>query len=179
MNTNHKIHRFVVAATLILILLGACAPQNQIDPQAHEAALAEITHLKSLIAQAEARAVDAIAACERAAEGDGVILVINRVKADRWAQHQEIVLDRFYPAVREVRSIPDGSTRALFADEKNDDGTYTSIFIIDPVLSDTNYLMSDIVAEYFGQAQGEVYIDSFLETLARDQEVTYVIQSPW
>jgi hypothetical protein len=116
---------------------------------------------------------------KRASEGDEVWVVLNHVNADQWEKHKEFVMNTLIPAAQKI--VPDemGQTRFLYESEPNEDGTYTSVFLMDPVIGNGNYNIEDILKKAHGDEQGQVYTQKWLETLAVDQVDFPVKQSPW
>ena len=115
----------------------------------------------------------------RAMEGEEVLVLINRVKADHWKQHQDFVLTVLVPAAEEFASVEMAHTRMLFGTERNPDDTYTSVFLMDPFVPDGNYSILDILIQAHGEAQGKEYFQVWEDSLAEDQEGYTVRQSPW
>ena len=112
---------------------------------------------------------------KRAVEGDEVWVLLNHVKADKWEEHKDFVLNILIPAAEKIVPKEMGHTRFLYPTEPNEDGTYTSVFLMDPVVQDGNYDILDILKKEYGEEQAEQYYERW----ATDQVGFSVIQSPW
>jgi hypothetical protein len=66
-------------------------------------------------------------------------------------------------------------TRFLYSDEPNENGNYTSVFLMDPVVQDGNYSILDILKQEYGEEQGEEYFKGW----AAEQVGFSVKQSTW
>jgi len=84
-------------------------------------------------------------------------------------------LNILIPAAEKVVPTEMGHTRFLYQTEPNEDGSYTSVFLMDPVIKDGNYDISDILKKVYGDEQGEEY----RKLWAADQVGYSVQQSPW
>jgi hypothetical protein len=115
----------------------------------------------------------------RAVEGDVVGVFFNHVKADQWEKHKELVMNILIPAAEKIVPAEMGQTRFLYATEPNEDGTFTSVFLMDPVIENGNYRIEDILKKAHGDQQGQSYTEQWMETLAADQSGFTVKQSPW
>ena len=111
----------------------------------------------------------------RAAEGDEVWVALNHVKAEHWEKHKEFVLKILIPAAEQVVPAEMGHTRFLYSDEPNEDGSFTSVFLMDPVIQDGNYEILDILKQVHGEQQAEQYYKLW----AADQVGYSLKQSPW
>jgi hypothetical protein len=72
----------------------------------------------------------------RAVEDERIWVLLNHVKADKWEQHEHFVHDVLVPAMEEVEPCARRHTRFLHPAEQNEDGTYTSVFLMDPLVED-------------------------------------------
>ena len=111
----------------------------------------------------------------RAAEGDEVWVILKHVEADKWEDHKDFVINIFIPAAEKVAPTEMANTRFLVPTEPNENGTYTSIFLMDPVIKDGNYTILDILTKEYGEKQAEHYYTRW----ATDQVGFSVKQSPW
>ena len=116
---------------------------------------------------------------KRAVGGDEVRVVLNHVKTDQWEKHKDIVMNILFPAAQKIVPAEMGQTRFLYATEANEDGTYTSVFLMDPVVENGNYTIEDILKKAHGDEQGQAYTEQWQESLATDQLGYGVKQSPW
>lgn len=118
-------------------------------------------------------------ALNRAAVGDEVWVVLNHVNPDQWEVHKEFVINILIPAARKVVPSEMGHTRYLHSAEPNEDGTYTSVFLMDPVIQGGNYDIPEILKKAHGDEQGEAYLKQWTESLASPQVGFGLKQSPW
>jgi hypothetical protein len=116
---------------------------------------------------------------KRAVEGDEVWVFFNHVKADQWEKHKNFVMNTLIPAAQKIIPVELSQSRFLYANEPNEDGTYTSVFLMDPVVENGNYDIADILKKAHGDEQGQAYTQNWAETLAADQVGFTVKQSPW
>jgi hypothetical protein len=115
----------------------------------------------------------------RAVEGERMWVLLNHVKADKWEQHERFVHDILMPAVEEVEPSALRHTRFLRPAEQNEDGTYTSVFLMDPLVEDADYDIVSLLTKAYGQEKAEEYVQLWGETLAGPQVGYDLIQSPW
>jgi hypothetical protein len=116
---------------------------------------------------------------KRAVEGNEVWVVLNHVKADQWEVHKNLVTKIIMPAAEKIVPAEVGQTRFLYAIEPNEDGTYTSVFLMDPAIENGNYNIEDILKKAHGDEQGQAYREQWVETLVADQLGYTLKQSPW
>ncbi|MFN2302514.1 MAG: hypothetical protein ACK2TV_02160, partial [Anaerolineales bacterium] len=108
-----------------------------------------------------------------------VWVVLNHVNADQWEKHKEFVMNTLIPAAQKIVPAEMGQTRFLYANEPNEDGTYTSVFLMDPVVENGNYDIEDILKKAHGDEQGQAFEEIWEQTLAVDQVGFSVKQSAW
>ena len=115
----------------------------------------------------------------RAHQGETTWVILNHVKADHWDKHKDFVFNILIPAAEKVVPTEMKQSRFLYASEPEEDGTYTSVWLMDPVVKDGNYDIQDIVQQVHGQEQGAAYFKIWTDSLDRDQVGYEVIQSKW
>ena len=115
----------------------------------------------------------------RAVEGEVVWVLLNHVKADQWEKHKDLVTKILMPAAEKIVPTEMSQTRILFATEPNEDGSYTSVFLMDPVIENGNYSIEEILKKAHGDEQGQAYGEQWVETLIAGQLKYTVKQSPW
>jgi hypothetical protein len=114
----------------------------------------------------------------RAIEGEVMRVLVNHVKADKWEQHERFVHDILKPATKQVDEPVFRHTRFLHPAEPNEDGTYSSAWVMDPVLEDGNYDILNLLQKAYGEEQGRQYYQLWRDSLV--SRVFYrFIQSPW
>ena len=115
----------------------------------------------------------------RAVEGERMWVLLNHVKADKWEQHRHFVHDILVPAIEKAEPSVLRHTRVLYPAERNEDGTYTSVFLMDPVIEDADYDILSLLKKAYGEEQAEEYILLWSESLAGPQVGYDLFQSPW
>jgi hypothetical protein len=115
----------------------------------------------------------------RAAEGERMWVLLNHVKADKWEQHEHFVHDILVPAIEKVEPSALRHTRFLRPAEQNEDGTYTSVFLMDPLVGGAGYDIPSLLEKAYGEDKAEEYIQLWGESLVSPQVGYDLIQSPW
>jgi hypothetical protein len=116
---------------------------------------------------------------QRAAEGERVWVVINSVRSDHWEQHQRFVHEILAPAVRQVAPEAFQRVRFLHPTTPESDGTLTSIWLMDPVVSEANYDIPSLLRRAYGEEQARVHLELWDTALARPQVMYVLTQSAW
>jgi len=68
-------------------------------------------------------------------------------------------------------------TRVLHPVKPNEDGTYTYVFLMDPLIPDADYSILNYLKKMYGEEKANEYYKMFTESLNRPQEGYKVIQS--
>ena len=114
----------------------------------------------------------------RATEGEGMMVWVNHVKADKWEQHERFVHDILKPATEQVDAPVFRHTRFLHPSRPNEDGTYTSAWLMDPALEGGNYEILDLLQKAYGEEQGQEHFQLWRDSLV--SRVSYgFVQSAW
>ncbi len=113
----------------------------------------------------------------RAAEGERVWVLLNHVKADKWEQHERFILEILWPAAHEADPAAARHSRFLQPAAQNEDGTYTSVFLMDPVIEGSDYEILSLLKKTYGEDKAEEYLKLWSESLASPQVGYEVIQS--
>jgi hypothetical protein len=117
----------------------------------------------------------------RAAEGDTLFLAFHDVKADSKEEYErlshEMLLDRISEADQQAEYIST-LVRMLHPTEANEDGTFTYLYIFDPIYSG-NYGFNtlNLYTKIYGEEKGKELDEQFAATLAGDQRSYTMIQS--
>jgi hypothetical protein len=114
-----------------------------------------------------------------AKEGEKVWGVLNRVKADKLDVHRNFVYDLLMPAVQKVAPEGLASVRFLEAANPNEDGTYTTVWIMDPVIESVDYSYDSLLIAAYGAEQGAEYLKLVDEYSLSEQEGYDFRQSKW
>jgi hypothetical protein len=115
----------------------------------------------------------------RALEGERVWVLLNYVKADKWEQHEHFVHHILMPAAKKVDPSAFRHTWFLHPAEQNEDGTYTSAFLMDPLVEGADYDILSLLEKAYGKDKAEEYIQLWNESLAGPQVGYDLTQSSW
>ncbi len=113
----------------------------------------------------------------RAAKGEQMWVLLNHVKADKWEQHEHFVHHILMPAAEKVDPAAFRHTRFLHPAEQNEDGTYTSVWLMDPVIEGADYDILGLLTKAYGEEQAKQYVQLWEESLASPQVGYSLIQS--
>lgn len=122
-------------------------------------------------------------AAASAKRGDAVVIMVNKVKADKKQQFEDYMatfmaaLDKVAqtdPLYRSVRA----QTRNLYPAKPNEDGTWTYVFLADPVVTAPKaYDMRAVLTKAYSEAEADrlmkLFTDSYAET---GQQVLELVQ---
>ena len=115
----------------------------------------------------------------RTVEGERMWVLLNHIKADKWEQHEHFVHDILVPAIQKVEPSVLRHIRVLRPTEQNEDGTYTSVFLMDPLVEGVDYDIQSLLNKAYGEDKAEEYIQLWGESLASPQVGYDLFQSPW
>jgi len=115
----------------------------------------------------------------RAVEGEQMWVLLNHVKADKWEQHKHFVHDILVPAAEKVEPATVRHTRVLYPAEPNEDGTYTSVFLMDPLIEGADYTFMGLFTKAYGEEKAKEYVQLWDDALASPQVGYSVVQSAW
>ena len=114
----------------------------------------------------------------RATKGERVAIWVYHVKADKWEQHEHFVHDLLMPATEQADPDVLRHTRFLHPREQNEDGTWTSVWLMDPSLEDGDYEMGSLLRKAYGEEKAKEYIQLWKDSLVGRSGFN-LIQSPW
>lgn len=120
-------------------------------------------------------------AYQAARPGDSVWIFINHVKPDKRAQFEKFVHEVFWPMAQKLNKSEHRyfeKTRVLSPVAPEADGTYSYLFIMDPVLPGSSYELEPYLKKMFGDKWQE-YGTMFGETQAREQTAYRVVQDKY
>ena len=115
----------------------------------------------------------------RAVEGEQMWVLLNHVKADKWEQHKHFVHDILVPAAEKVEPATVRHTRVLLPAEPNEDGSYTSVFLMDPLIEGADYTFMGLFTKAYGEEKAKEYVQLWDDALASPQVGYSVVQSAW
>jgi hypothetical protein len=108
----------------------------------------------------------------QAAEGAEVWVVVNTIKADKREQFEKFVFEIFWPAGRKLTGLGQKAflhTRVLLPTKANEDGTYTYLYLMDPVIKGANYDIETFLRQMFSAEKAREYGQMLEDTYARPQ----------
>ncbi|PRY08844.1 hypothetical protein CLV24_1208 [Pontibacter ummariensis] len=115
-----------------------------------------------------------------AVEGDTVWVVVNHVKPEKREQFERFVYDIFWPAAKKLDPKAQrafDNTRILNPAVAEADGTFTYVFLMDPLISGEDYWIDSLLGKMFPEKEAEEYYRLFRDALARDGEHYAFVQS--
>ena len=123
--------------------------------------------------------VDIDRECNRAVEGERVWVLLTHIKPDRRQEFEHFIHDFIAPI--SARSEPNvlNRTRFLLPAEPNEDGTYTYVFLMDPVVKDGIYSFEKILSLDYSPEETAVHLKLWNDSLASPQVGYEVIQANW
>jgi hypothetical protein len=113
----------------------------------------------------------------RAAEGEKMAVLLNHIKADKFEQHKCFVHDILMPAVEKFDPAAFRHTRFLHPAKPNDDGTFTSVWLIDPLLESSDYSILNVLTKAYGEEQAKEYMKLWDEAEASPQVQYLLVQA--
>lgn len=119
-------------------------------------------------------------ALTRAKENETVWVLLNHIKPEKRQQFEKFIHEIFWPASRRLRKSDRqlfDQTRVLHPTEKEGDGTYTYVFIMDPVVKGGDYSIEKLLIKEYGKGKGNEYIKMFNDCLAAEQTGWVLMQS--
>jgi hypothetical protein len=118
----------------------------------------------------------------RAAAGDTVSLVQYHVRPDGRARFEQFVQESYWPAVRQVARTNPGQvrgflqTRIIYPVRADQDGTWTYVFLLDPVVSGDSYSMRELLQQVYPDDADQRY-QTWAQTWARPFTSQVFVQS--
>ena len=117
---------------------------------------------------------------QMAVEGDSVWVIINHVKPGKREQFEKFLHEIFWPmasklTVEEQQLFK--QTRILHPTGPEEDGTYSYVFIMDPLVTGGNYGITSLLRKQYGEEQGAAYAKMFDDAQARPQKIYSLVQS--
>ncbi|MGE5351357.1 MAG: hypothetical protein ACM3MI_05920 [Clostridiales bacterium] len=116
----------------------------------------------------------------RAKENETVWVLLNHIKPDKRQQFEKFIHEIFWPASRRLSKADQqlfDQTRVLHPTEKEKDGTYTYVFIMDPVVKGGDYSIEKLLVKEYGKEKGDEFIKMFNDCLASEQTGWVLTQS--
>lgn len=117
--------------------------------------------------------------CIRAKEGETMWVLLNHVKADKREIFERFMFHIIMPIVAHTEPEVLNKTRILNPTAANKDGTYTYIFLMDPLVAHGEYDFEPILKREYPQEKIAEYLAMFNDSLVVDQVEFVMTQSPW
>jgi hypothetical protein len=115
----------------------------------------------------------------RAKEGETVCVLLNHVKAERREVFEHFMRDIIMPIVARTSPAVLDQTRVLFPTKPNEDGSYTYILLMDPLVTDGEYGLEPILKREYPPEKIDEYLRMFTDSLVAEQVEFVVTQSAW
>ena len=115
-----------------------------------------------------------------ARSGEEVWVWAYPVKADKRKQYEHFVHDIFWPGASKLSAAEQRvfrQTRVMHPAQANPDGTYTYLFIMDPLIKGADYEIESLTKKMYGPKQGAEYLKLFGGALAGNDVGYKVTQS--
>ena len=101
--------------------------------------------------------------------GEEVWVWAYTVKADKRKQYEHFVHDIFWPGASKLSAAEQRvfrQTRVMHPAQANSNGTYTYLFIMDPLIKGADYGIESLTKKMYGSKQGTEYLKLFGGALA-------------
>ena len=118
----------------------------------------------------------------RAVEGERMWIRINTIKADKREEFERFVHTILRPAVEQVEPAMARQVRFLHPREANADGTYTYVFLMDPLVEGYDYAeyeIGELLKRAYGDTLGQEHDELGDEAMAAPQSGYDLTQSAW
>lgn len=113
----------------------------------------------------------------RAEPGEHVWVLLNHVKADKRDVFERFMGEIIFPAAERFEPHVTHRTRILHPVAPNEDGTYTYVFLMDPVVADSEYQFERILERFYSPEQVKEYLQMWEDALVVPQIGYEVVQS--
>ncbi len=115
----------------------------------------------------------------RAHEGEDMWVVLNHIRAEKCKIFEHFLHNILMPALAHVHPETYNKIRILRPALPDKDGTYTYIFLMDPVVPDGIYNIGEIIHEFYRPEQADGFMKIWDEALASPQVEYDMVQSAW
>lgn len=117
----------------------------------------------------------------RAEEGENVLLIITYVKDESRAAYEKFMNEIFFELTAKSK-LPlmddqDRQTRWLLPSRKNEDGTWTYAFFMDPVVENGNYEFLPLFEESYSKERSAELLKEYESFMASPPEFHSLLQS--
>lgn len=115
----------------------------------------------------------------RAHTGEDVWVILNHVRAEKRETFEHFLHDILMPATAHVEPEVFNKVRILHPTMPNKDGTYTYIFLMDPLVLEGEYNIENILFEHYPPEKAKEYMKIWRDSLASPQIEYDLVQSSW
>jgi hypothetical protein len=115
----------------------------------------------------------------RAHHGEDIWVVLNYIRTEKCETFEHFLHAILMPAIANIHPESYNKVRVLHPAEPNDDGTCTYIFLMDPVVPDGIYDVSNILHKFYKPELADEYMKIWDESLITPQVEYNMIQSEW
>jgi hypothetical protein len=115
----------------------------------------------------------------RASAGENVWVLLTHIKADKREAFEHFMQNILIPAAQQAAPEVYRHVRFLRPTEPNEDGTYTYIFLPDPLLPDGEYGIVELLKQVYPAEQVTEYLQVWDDSLASPQVGYEVVQTSW
>ncbi len=113
----------------------------------------------------------------RATEGEHVWVILHQVRAEKRDQYEQVMHEIVAPAVAQAMPTAYLQTRFLHPTEPNDDGSYTYIFLMDPVVEGVDYSIEPLLKQVYGDERAADYSQVLDDAMIGAQRGYALVQS--
>ena len=117
--------------------------------------------------------------CPRAKSGDDVWVWTYPVKATKRQQYEHFVHDIFWPGAAKLSATEQRifrQTRILHPTKANPEGTYTYLFIMDPLIKWADYDIESLIKKMYGLKHGADYYKLFEGAILPGKDIGYMVR---
>lgn len=115
----------------------------------------------------------------RAREGEPMWVLINHIRPEKRKAFEHFLDAVLMPATAHTHPEVFSKTRVLYPSVPNEDGTYTYIFLMDPLVETGEYNISHILYDFYKPELADEYLKIWEEAQASPQVEYDVVQSAW
>ena len=116
---------------------------------------------------------------QRAAQGQPVLVCVSTIKADKREEFRRYLEEVKGPAVRAIKPAVHSSVRLLEPSQPNADGTWTFVWLMDPMIEGEDYEEAPIYEAFYGPEQVAQRLRGWDECHATEQVCYELVQSTW
>ena len=105
-----------------------------------------------------------------------VWVIANSVKANKRAQYERFVHEIFWPGAKNLSAAEQKTftqTRIMHPTKPETDGSYTYLFIMDPVIKGADYSIESVLKKQYGVQKGKEYFKLFTDAVIEKNSKSY------